>query len=94
MFYFQFLEGIVIPAGSHLIVPLYATHRNPKYWDEPYSYIPERFSPEECKKRPQYSYIPFHGGLRDCLGISIYFHRFFHYFNSKIIVNTFQVKIS
>mmetsp|Transcript_9770 Transcript_9770/g.9555 ORF Transcript_9770/g.9555 Transcript_9770/m.9555 type:complete len:115 (-) Transcript_9770:68-412(-) len=50
-------------------------HRNPNEWREPDEYIPERFDPQSDyfltpagKKRNPYSFIPFHGGKRICLG--------------------------
>mmetsp|Transcript_25393 Transcript_25393/g.19133 ORF Transcript_25393/g.19133 Transcript_25393/m.19133 type:complete len:96 (-) Transcript_25393:125-412(-) len=53
----------------------YMIHRNPLEWKEPDDFIPERFDPlsdyyltPAGKKRHPYSFIPFHGGKRICLG--------------------------
>lgn len=50
-------------------------HRNPKEWQHPDKYIPDRFDPEnplfltpEGKRRHPMSFAPFLGGKRICLG--------------------------
>jgi len=48
-------------------VSFYELHRNPKYWDNPDEFIPERFLGEEKKKSMQYFY-PFGAGPRMCIG--------------------------
>ena len=58
----------VIPAGSLVVVCQYAMHRNPLYFPDPERFDPERFAPAARAARPQYSYFPFGGGPRRCLG--------------------------
>ncbi|MFC0780963.1 cytochrome P450 [Flavobacterium sp. HJSW_4] len=48
-------------------VSFYELHRNPKYWNNPDEFIPERFLGEEKKKSMQYFY-PFGAGPRMCIG--------------------------
>jgi cytochrome P450 len=57
-----------IPKGSTIMLSPYVMHRNPKYWDNPEAFIPERFTPEEIERRPSHSYVPFGGGPRGCIG--------------------------
>jgi cytochrome P450 len=57
-----------IPAGTTILISPYVTHRHPEFWGNPEMFIPERFAPTNEKKR--YSYIPFAGGLRQCIGMS------------------------
>lgn len=52
-----------------MVLATFSLHRNPKYYENPDKYIPERFSPENSKLRPHYAFVPFSGGLRDCIGI-------------------------
>ena len=54
---------------------IYLIHINPKEWIEPLKYMPERFDPESKwsltpagNKRHPWSFGPFLGGKRVCLG--------------------------
>ncbi|XP_018347833.1 PREDICTED: cytochrome P450 4C1-like [Trachymyrmex septentrionalis] len=58
------LESCTLPEGCYVMIPIFAIHRNPKYWYKPLEFIPERFSSTHCR----YTYIPFGMGLRDCVG--------------------------
>jgi len=49
-------------------VCIYTLHRHPDFWDEPDAFNPERFSPENTRKRNKYAYIPFGAGPRQCIG--------------------------
>ena len=60
--------GYTIPAGCAVVVSPWATHRHPKFWDDPWTYDPERFTPEREKARHRYAYFPFGGGPRACIG--------------------------
>lgn len=45
-------------------------HRNPKYWDDPEAFVPERFirgSSEAAKVKP-HAWKAFGDGLRGCIG--------------------------
>ena len=48
-------------------ISFYELHRNPKYWDNPDEFIPERFLGEKKKKSMQFFY-PFGAGPRMCIG--------------------------
>uniref|UniRef100_A0A146MAJ2 Cytochrome P450 4C1 n=1 Tax=Lygus hesperus TaxID=30085 RepID=A0A146MAJ2_LYGHE len=61
-------NGLVIPSQTRVNINIYHLHRNPKYWDDPDDFKPERFSLEESKNRHPYSYIPFSAGPRNCIG--------------------------
>ncbi|KAJ0173219.1 hypothetical protein K1T71_011395 [Dendrolimus kikuchii] len=57
-----------LPAGTSLVIPIHEVHRDTKYWDEPLKVMPQRFLPENVKKRDPNAFIPFSLGAMDCLG--------------------------
>jgi cytochrome P450 len=63
-------QGYRIPAGTRTVYSIYLTHRMPEYWPDPHRFDPERFMPEQVKSRPPYTYMPFGGGARNCIGMA------------------------
>jgi cytochrome P450 len=61
-------QGYRLPAGSRIMYSPFLTHRQPEYWPDPTRFNPERFNPTESQHRPPYSFVPFGGGPRICLG--------------------------
>jgi cytochrome P450 len=61
----HFSEGHV-PAGERLFYSIYLTHRDPAIWENAEDFCPERFA--HGRKTPPFSYIPFGGGPRACIG--------------------------
>jgi len=59
---------IEIPRGSTVIVYVYGAHHAPRYWDNPESFDPERFIKGSEKLRTPFTYLPFGGGPRVCIG--------------------------
>ncbi|WP_291287901.1 cytochrome P450, partial [Flavobacterium sp.] len=53
--------------GTLIGVSFYELHRNPKYWNAPEEFMPERFLGEQKKHSMQYFY-PFGAGPRMCIG--------------------------
>ena len=61
------LDGYTIPEGETLGPCIWLTHRNPEVYPDPYAFKPERF----LDKGPEtYSWLPFGGGTRRCVGAS------------------------
>ena len=60
-----------LPAGTRVVPSIYLTNRNPSVYDEPGEFRPERFL-ERAGGRDinPYSWIPFGGGIRRCIGAS------------------------
>ena len=61
------IGGRLLPAGVAVAPCIYLVHRRPDIYPEP-----ERFLPERFLERPAgtYTWIPFGGGVRRCLGAS------------------------
>lgn len=64
----DFVEGLTIPKGSFTMLPQWAVHRDPRWWDAPERFDPDRFLPERSEGRPKFAYFPFSGGQRKCIG--------------------------
>jgi cytochrome P450 len=64
------IGGYAVSRGSIIMMSPYITQRDPRYFEEPESFRPERFAPELEKTIPRYAYFPFGGGPRICIGQS------------------------
>ena len=60
----------IVPSGSTIMMSQYVMHRDPRYFDEPDRFDPERWSSEARSSLPRFSYFPFGGGIRACIGES------------------------
>jgi cytochrome P450 len=60
--------GHHFPAGTITGVNPMLTHLLPEIWEDPLSYDPTRFAPEEMRRRHKYAFVPFGGGAHGCLG--------------------------
>ena len=58
----------VIPAGSIILMSQYVMHRNPLYFPDPDLFYPDRWTKETKSRLPRFSYFPFEGGIRGCVG--------------------------
>ncbi len=59
-----------IPPGAHFFFSQYIMGRDPQYFPDPLRFDPDRFSPENKAARPKFTYFPFGGGSRQCIGES------------------------
>lgn len=61
-------EDYIIRKGFSVIIPVYAFHRDPQYFENPEKFDPERFSEENKHKINPFAYMPFGAGPRNCIG--------------------------
>ena len=61
------VDGYRVQAGNGVMVGVYAMHRDPRLWDHPLIFDPDRFSQEDSKGRDRWQYLPFGGGPRSCI---------------------------
>jgi cytochrome P450 len=62
------IGGYVVPRKSLVLMSQYVMHRDARYFVEPLKFNPARWTPEARESRPQFSYFPFGGGPRRCIG--------------------------
>jgi cytochrome P450 len=62
------LGGYTLPKGSSLMFSQYVMHHSSKYYDNPETFDPDRWTEEFKMHLPRFSYFPFGGGIRGCVG--------------------------
>jgi cytochrome P450 len=64
------IDGYFVPKGRIIAVSQYLAQRHPDHWNQPLEFHPERFLAGDslAKERPKFSYFPFGGGSRMCIG--------------------------
>ncbi len=71
--------SFVLPAGTRVVPSIYLTNRNPRVYEDPKEFRPERFLDAATET---FSWIPFGGGIRRCIGAS------FAQLEMKVILRT------
>ncbi|KAK4885982.1 hypothetical protein RN001_002253 [Aquatica leii] len=61
-------KSLLVEPGTEIIIPVYASHRNPKYFTNPDKFDPDRFSDENKDTIKSFTYFPFGIGPRFCIG--------------------------
>ncbi|KAK3744358.1 hypothetical protein QZH41_016489 [Actinostola sp. cb2023] len=86
------LGDYIIPAGTSVMCDVHVLHHNPKYWDDPEKYDPERFNAENKSKIEHYAYFPFSLGSHHCIGMT------FAQVETKLVLarifQTFKLKLT
>lgn len=62
------VDGYLIPAGTQVMVGVYAMHHDPALWPDPERFDPDRFADLRLAGDDRWRYLPFGGGPRSCVG--------------------------
>jgi cytochrome P450 len=64
------IAGQSIAARDIFIAPTWRVHRDPRWFDDPEAFRPERWAGDLLRRLPRFAYFPFGGGPRQCIGNS------------------------
>ncbi|MGA2645447.1 MAG: cytochrome P450 [Candidatus Sulfotelmatobacter sp.] len=64
------LGGYRVPAGATVMMSQWVMHRDPRYYDQPEQFNPDRWLEGRAKGASKFTYFPFGGGPRTCIGAS------------------------
>src|SRR5713101_5900417 len=64
------IGGYRIPKGAGISLAQWVVHRDPRWFENPEEFRPERWENDFAKKIPRFAYFPFGGGPRQCIGNS------------------------
>ena len=62
--------GHPLAPGEVFIAPTWVVHRDPRWYDAPEAFRPERWEGDLARRLPRFGYFPFGGGPRQCIGNS------------------------
>jgi cytochrome P450 len=62
------VDKYLIPAGSIILMSQYVMHHDSRYFSDPDVFYPDRWTKEMKSNLPRFSYFPFGGGIRGCVG--------------------------
>ena len=64
------IGGQHVARGTTVLIAPWSIHRDPRFFDAPDEFRPERWSDGLADRLPRYAYLPFGGGQRVCIGSS------------------------
>ncbi len=62
------IGGNPIPKGATVAMFQWTVHRDPRFFERPEEFVPERWNSDFIKRLPRYAYFPFGAGPRLCIG--------------------------
>nr|AKZ17694.1 cytochrome P450 monooxygenase CYP6BQ35 [Tenebrio molitor] len=84
--------NILIEKGVHVGISALGLHNDPEYYPNPKVFDPDRFSEENKKSRPAFTWLPFGEGPRACIGLR------FGMLQSKVglttLLKNYKIKVS
>jgi cytochrome P450 len=64
------IAGHPVAVDDIFITPTWVVHRDPRWFEEPRAFRPERWAGDLAQRLPRFAYFPFGGGPRQCIGNS------------------------
>ncbi len=64
------IAGYPVTKGMGVAMAQWVVHRDPRWYDSPEEFRPERWEDDLLKRLPRFAYFPFGGGPRQCIGNS------------------------
>ena len=64
------VAGWHIPAGAAVWLNQWTVHRDPRFYEEPLAFRPQRWLDGLERRLPRFAFFPFGGGPRLCIGLS------------------------
>jgi cytochrome P450 len=62
--------GYLVRKGCGVSLAQWSVHRDPRWYDAPEAFRPQRWEGDLAKRIPRFAYFPFGGGPRQCIGNS------------------------
>jgi cytochrome P450 len=62
------VAGYPVTKGMGVAMAQWVVHRDPRWYDEPEKFQPDRWQGDLMKRLPRFAYFPFGGGPRQCIG--------------------------
>jgi cytochrome P450 len=62
------IGGYAFPKGTTVALSPWVTQRDPRFFDDPLTFRPERWAGDFRRRLPRFAYFPFGGGPRICMG--------------------------
>jgi cytochrome P450 len=62
------LGGHMVRRGTLVLASQWIIHRDPRFFEDPQAFRPERWTDDFRKALPRFAYFPFGGGARSCIG--------------------------
>lgn len=62
------IDGCLIPKGTNILMSQWIVHHDPRWFEDPLAFNPDRWNDNLAGRIPKYAYFPFGGGPRICIG--------------------------
>ena len=62
------IGGYALPVGTNVLVTPWVVHRDPRWFDAPDEFRPQRWDDGLAQRLARFAYFPFSGGPRLCIG--------------------------